>query len=136
MGIYVFNRDILRKVLDNDTTDFGKHIIPDAIGRYRVSAYIFQGYWQDVGTIRSFFDANLAVCSLKPSFNFFDRDAPVYTHARFLPASYSSWRWNQDISPSLRPRGERSSHCHIPHKASAPCHNASPVRPAGRAAKS
>jgi glucose-1-phosphate adenylyltransferase len=87
MGIYVFNRDILRKVLDNDKTDFGKHIIPDAIGRHRVSAYIFQGYWADVGTIRSFFDANLALCSLKPSFNFFDRDAPVYTHARFLPAS-------------------------------------------------
>ena len=59
MGIYVFNRDILRKVLDNDTTDFGKHIIPDAIGRHRVSAYIFQGYWQDVGTIRSFLEAVL-----------------------------------------------------------------------------
>jgi glucose-1-phosphate adenylyltransferase len=87
MGIYVFNREILRKVLDNDHTDFGKHIIPDAIGRQRVSAYIFQGYWEDVGTIRSFFDANLALCSLKPSFNFFDRESPVYTHARFLPAS-------------------------------------------------
>jgi glucose-1-phosphate adenylyltransferase len=87
MGIYVFNREILRKVLDNDQTDFGKHIIPDAIGRQRVSAYIFQGYWEDVGTMRSFFEANLALCSLKPSFNFFDREAPVYTHARFLPAS-------------------------------------------------
>ena len=87
MGIYVFNREILRKVLDNDKTDFGKHIIPDAIGRHRVSAYIFQGYWEDVGNIRTFFEANLALCSLQPSFNFFDRDAPVYTHARFLPAS-------------------------------------------------
>ena len=87
MGIYVFNREILGKVLDNDKPDFGKHIIPDAIGRHRVSAYIFQGYWEDVGTMRSFFEANLALCSLQPSFNFFDRDAPVYTHARFLPAS-------------------------------------------------
>jgi len=87
MGIYVFNREILRKLLDNDHTDFGKHIIPDAIGRYRVSAYLFQGYWEDVGTIRSFFEANLALCSFKPSFNFFDRNAPVYTHARFLPSS-------------------------------------------------
>lgn len=87
MGIYVFNREILRKVLDNDQTDFGKHIIPDAIGRHRVSSYIFQGYWEDVGTIRSFFEANLALCSLQPSFNFFDRESPVYTHARFLPAS-------------------------------------------------
>ncbi|MGA2604434.1 MAG: glucose-1-phosphate adenylyltransferase [Verrucomicrobiia bacterium] len=87
MGIYVFNREVLRKVLDNDKTDFGKHVIPDAIGRHRVSAYVFQGYWEDVGTIGSFFKANLALCSLKPSFNFFDRIAPVYTHARFLPAS-------------------------------------------------
>ncbi len=87
MGIYVFNREILRKVLDNDQTDFGKHIIPDAIHRYRVSGYIFQGYWEDVGTIRSFFEANLALCSTKPQFNLFDRHAPVYTHARFLPAS-------------------------------------------------
>jgi len=87
MGIYVFNREILRKVLDNDKADFGKHVIPDAIGRHRVSAYVFQGYWEDVGTIGSFFKANLALCSLKPSFNFFDRNAPVYTHARFLPAS-------------------------------------------------
>lgn len=87
MGIYVFNREILRKVLDNEKTDFGKHIIPDAIHRHRVFAYIFQGYWEDVGTIRSFFDANLALCTSKPSFNFFDREAPVYTHARFLPPS-------------------------------------------------
>jgi glucose-1-phosphate adenylyltransferase len=87
MGIYVFNREILRKLLDNGHTDFGKHIIPDAIGRHRVSAYLFQGYWEDVGTIRSFFEANLALCSFKPSFNFFDRNAPVYTHARFLPSS-------------------------------------------------
>jgi len=87
MGIYVFNREILSKILDNNKTDFGKHIIPDAIGRQRVYAYIFQGYWEDVGTIRSFFEANLALCSQKPSFNFFDREAPVYTHARFLPAS-------------------------------------------------
>jgi glucose-1-phosphate adenylyltransferase len=87
MGIYVFNPEILRKVLDNDKTDFGKHIIPDAISRHRVSSYVFQGYWEDVGTIGSFFKANLALCSLKPSFNFFDRNAPVYTHARSLPAS-------------------------------------------------
>ncbi|NQU09707.1 glucose-1-phosphate adenylyltransferase [bacterium] len=87
MGIYVFNRDVLRQVLAGDKTDFGKHIIPDAIRKRRVCAYIFQGYWEDVGTIRSFYEANLALCSSKPSFNFFDGRAPVYTHARFLPAS-------------------------------------------------
>src|SRR3989442_14922364 len=81
MGIYVFNREILRKALDNDKPDFGKHIIPDAISRYRVFAYIFQGYWEDVGTIKSFFEANLALCSTMPAFNLFDREAPIYTHA-------------------------------------------------------
>ena len=75
------------KLLDNTMTDFGKHIIPDSIEHRRVFAYIFQGYWEDVGTIRSFFDANLAMCSLKPAFGFFDRSAPVYTRARFLPPS-------------------------------------------------
>lgn len=87
MGIYVFNRNVLIKALDNDKTDFGKDIIPEAIGRYRVFSYLYQGYWEDVGTIRSFFEANLAMCSLKPAFSFFDRTHPVYTRARFLPPS-------------------------------------------------
>ena len=87
MGIYVFSRDMLVRALNNDKADFGKHIIPDSIAQERVFAYIFQGYWEDVGTIRSFFEANLAMCSLKPAFSFFDRSAPVYTRARFLPPS-------------------------------------------------
>ena len=87
MGIYVFNHEILRKILDNDKADFGKHIIPDAINRYRVFGYIFQGYWEDVGTIRSFFEANLEVAVELPRFNFFDMSAPVFTRPRFLPAS-------------------------------------------------
>ena len=87
MGIYVFNPDVLVKALDNDKTDFGKHIIPDAICRERVYGYFFQGYWEDVGTIRSFYDANLAMCQHKAPFNFFERNKPVYTHARFLPPS-------------------------------------------------
>ena len=87
MGIYVFSRDVLVKALDNDNPDFGKHIIPESIERHRVFAYIFQGYWEDVGTIRSFFEANLAMCSLRPAFSFFDRSSPVYTRARFLPPS-------------------------------------------------
>jgi glucose-1-phosphate adenylyltransferase len=87
MGIYLFNRDILVKALENDKTDFGKHIIPAAISKYRVFAHLFQGYWEDVGTIRSFFDANLQMCSVQPGFSFFDRSSPVYTRARFLPPS-------------------------------------------------
>jgi glucose-1-phosphate adenylyltransferase len=87
MGIYVFNRDILIKLLDNTFTDFGKHIIPGAIQTHRVYSYVFQGYWEDIGTIRSFFEANLDVTSELPRFNFFDMSAPIFTRPRFLPAS-------------------------------------------------
>lgn len=87
MGIYVFNRAALIKALDNDFADFGKHIIPTAIETSVVHAYIFQGYWEDIGTIRSFFEANLNLTTVTPSYSFFEPSAPVYTHARFLPAS-------------------------------------------------
>ncbi len=87
MGIYVFNRETLIEALDNSHVDFGKHIIPDMIERHRVMAYIFQGYWEDIGTIRSFFDANLMLTDTVPQFNFFDTKSPIYTHARFLPGS-------------------------------------------------
>lgn len=87
MGIYVFNRDVLVKALDNDKPDFGKHIIPDSIYNERVYSYVFQGYWEDVGNIKSFFDANLAMCRFHAPFNFFEAEKPVYTHARFLPPS-------------------------------------------------
>jgi glucose-1-phosphate adenylyltransferase len=87
MGIYVFSREALRTALENDHVDFGKHVIPGAIKNSRVMAYIFQGYWEDIGTIRSFFEANLALTDLLPPFSFFDATRPIYTHARFLPAS-------------------------------------------------
>ena len=87
MGIYVFNRQVLIDALVGEGTDFGKHIIPSAIQRHRVHAYIFQDYWEDIGTIRAFFDANLALTDIIPPYSFFARDAPIYTRARFLPAS-------------------------------------------------
>jgi glucose-1-phosphate adenylyltransferase len=87
MGIYVFNRDILLKLLDNTMADFGKHIIPSAIKTNRVFSYIFQGYWEDIGTIRNFFEANLNLVTELPKFNFFDMGAPIFTRPRFLPAS-------------------------------------------------
>lgn len=87
MGIYVFNRDMLVKLLDNDQTDFGKHIIPAAISKCRVFSYIFQGYWEDIGTIKAFFDANLDLVSELPRFNFFDMSSPIFSRPRFLPAS-------------------------------------------------
>jgi glucose-1-phosphate adenylyltransferase len=87
MGIYVFNRDVLIKLLDNSLTDFGKHIIPGAIDTHRVFSHVFQGYWEDVGTIRAFFEANLDITSELPRFNFFDMTAPIFSRPRWLPAS-------------------------------------------------
>ena len=87
MGIYVFNRDVLVRLLNNNLADFGKHIIPAAIANDRVFSYVFQGYWEDIGTIRSFFNANLDVTSELPRFNFFDMSSPIFSHPRFLPAS-------------------------------------------------
>jgi glucose-1-phosphate adenylyltransferase len=87
MGIYVFNRDIIRRLLENTLTDFGKHVIPNAIPNLRVFAYVFQGYWEDIGTIRAFFEANLDVTSELPRFNFFDMTAPIFSHPRWLPSS-------------------------------------------------
>ncbi len=87
MGIYVFNRKILIDVLDNSYDDFGKHIIPASLKEHKVFAYIFQGYWEDIGTVRAFFEANLALTDTVPPYNFFDHVNPIYTHARFLPAS-------------------------------------------------
>src|ERR1700738_3859318 len=86
MGIYVFNRQVLIDALANDHDDFGKHIIPASLQSYKVFAYIFQGYWEDIGTVRAFFEANLALTETVPPYNFFDHLNPIYTHARFLPA--------------------------------------------------
>ena len=87
MGIYIFNREVLVEALNNDFVDFGKDIVPDMLSKFRVHAYIFQGYWEDIGTIRAFFEANLQLTNPVPEFNFFDTVTPIYTHARFLPGS-------------------------------------------------
>jgi glucose-1-phosphate adenylyltransferase len=87
MGIYVFKREVLKECLDNDFADFGKNIIPAAIRKYSVRAFIFQGYWEDIGTIGAFFEANLNLTDPQPKFSFNEPGAPVYTHPRFLPAS-------------------------------------------------
>ncbi len=87
MGIYVFNRDVLVKCLENNLVDFGKHIIPHSIKDRHVSAFIFKGYWEDIGTIRAFYEANLDLTDLVPEYSFFDSEAAIYTHPRFLPGS-------------------------------------------------
>jgi glucose-1-phosphate adenylyltransferase len=87
MGIYVFNREVMEKALGGKHVDFGKHIIPNLIPGGNIFSYVYQGYWEDIGTIRAFFDANLDLANELPKFNFFDTRAPIYTHARYLPAS-------------------------------------------------
>ena len=87
MGIYVFKRDVVFRSLENALTDFGKHIIPESIKNLRVFSFVFQGYWEDIGTIRAFFEANLGLTSELPRFNFFDMASPIFTRPRFLPGS-------------------------------------------------
>ncbi|MBW4479266.1 MAG: glucose-1-phosphate adenylyltransferase [Tolypothrix brevis GSE-NOS-MK-07-07A] len=90
MGIYVFKKDVLIKLLKEslESTDFGKEIIPDAAKDYNVQAYLFGGYWEDIGTIESFYDANLALTQQPlPPFSFYDEQSPIYTRARYLPPS-------------------------------------------------
>lgn len=89
MGIYVFNYAMLVDLLKTDNTwvDFGREIIPAAIEKYAVQAHLFNDYWEDIGTIRSFYEANLDLASPLPKFNFFDTSAPIYTRSRYLPPS-------------------------------------------------
>jgi glucose-1-phosphate adenylyltransferase len=89
MGIYVFKYDRLEQLLADDPTgvDFGREIIPNAIKTSNVQAYLFDGYWEDIGTIGAFYRANLELTAKIPKFNLFDADAPVFTRARYLPPS-------------------------------------------------
>lgn len=87
MGIYLFNRSVLEEALANDLTDFGKDIIPAIIREKKVYSYIFNDYWEDIGTIASYYEANLECTKIVPKFNFFDSQNPIYTRARLLPAS-------------------------------------------------
>jgi len=90
MGIYVFKREALVKLLRDfpDQTDFGKEIIPISAKDYNLQAYLFNDYWEDIGTIEAFYDANLALTQQPhPPFSFYDEDAPIYTRQRYLPPS-------------------------------------------------
>jgi glucose-1-phosphate adenylyltransferase len=88
MGIYIFNKDVLTDSLKNeDMADFGGDVIPASIGARKVYAHFFDGYWRDVGTIKSFYEANLELTHLVPEFDFYNESTPVYTRPRFLPGS-------------------------------------------------
>ena len=88
MGIYLFSREVLLEVITRDNaTDFGRGVIPHAIDHYRVHAHVFRGYWADVGTVASFYEANLMLTRADAPFSFYESRCPIYTHARFLPGS-------------------------------------------------
>lgn len=88
MGIYLFTRKALEVSLGNEgLVDFGRHVIPEAIPRLRVQSYLYRGYWEDVGTIRSYYESSLALTRPDPPFDFFEAGRPIFTHPRFLPAT-------------------------------------------------
>jgi glucose-1-phosphate adenylyltransferase len=99
MGIYVFNAETMHKCLDNQLTDFGKEIIPAAINTLKVNAYPFAGYWEDIGTISSFYNANLNLANIKPMFDIYDEERPIYTRMYNLPPSKMNFSsMNQSIA--------------------------------------
>ena len=102
MGIYIFNSKAMSSCLENEFTDFGKEVIPQAINRLKVNAYVFEGYWEDIGTIKSFYEANLELTTLKPRFDFYDENHPIYTHARCLPPSKMNF---SNMSQSIAAEG-------------------------------
>jgi glucose-1-phosphate adenylyltransferase len=104
MGIYVFKYDLLERLLAEDPTafDFGRNLIPAAIEKHNVQAFLFNGYWEDIGTINAFYEANIDLTSLMPKFNLFNADAPIYTRSRYLPPSKMH---NCDIRASIVAEG-------------------------------
>ena len=103
MGIYVFNRELLYDVLaSTDYTDFGNEVFPATIASKHVQMHLFDGYWEDIGTIKSFYDANLALAQDEPEFDLFHPDAPIYTRPRFLPPTTMS---KANVSNSLVANG-------------------------------
>ncbi|WP_016948852.1 glucose-1-phosphate adenylyltransferase [Anabaena sp. PCC 7108] len=115
MGIYVFKKDVLIKLLKEslERTDFGKEIIPDAAKDHNVQAYLFDDYWEDIGTIEAFYEANLALTRQPlPPFSFYDEKAPIYTRARYLPPSKLL---NCQITESMIGDGCILKNCRIQH---------------------
>ncbi len=87
MGIYCFDAETLETALDSESADFGREIIPQLIAETHAHAYVFTGFWEDIGTIRSFYETNINLASIAPDFNFYEEARPIFTHRRDLPAS-------------------------------------------------
>jgi glucose-1-phosphate adenylyltransferase len=87
MGIYVFNTQVLRELLEGNGDDFGRDIIPQAMQEKRLMGYVFEGFWEDIGTIQRFYEVNLAMATPEAPFDFYSPRTPIYTRARFMPPS-------------------------------------------------
>ncbi|EMB13187.1 MULTISPECIES: glucose-1-phosphate adenylyltransferase [Rhodopirellula] len=86
MGLYIFDKDLMVDMLENSLhSDFGKEVFPEAINTHKVQLHLFDGYWEDIGTIRSFYEANLSLASKNPPFDIRNRHSPIYSRPRFLP---------------------------------------------------
>jgi glucose-1-phosphate adenylyltransferase len=110
MGIYIFTASAMKRALDNTLTDFGSEIIPALIHDIKVFTYIFDGYWEDIGTIKSFYEANINLASINPSFNLYEENAPIFTHRRDLPPSKINY---STISQSLAAEGSIITNANI-----------------------
>ena len=110
MGIYIFSADAMNEALSGDETDFGKEIIPGLLGKKRITSYLFNDFWEDIGTIKAFYDVHVDLASVKPQFNFYDEDMPIYTRRRFIPASKINFC---NISSSLTCEGSIITNAYI-----------------------
>ena len=110
MGIYIFTAKTMEEALDNDKTDFGKEIIPDLVKKRPIASYLFNGFWEDIGTIKAFYDTNLDLATINPKFNFYDEKMPIYTHRRHLPATKVNF---SNITSSLTSEGSIITNAYI-----------------------
>jgi glucose-1-phosphate adenylyltransferase len=111
MGIYVFTRRVLMNMLHHETgVDFGRELIPNALGKYKVMPYLHRGYWADVGTIESFYEANVMLGRPNAPFRFWDAERPIYTHLRHLPTSRVI---DSHLTGSIVGEGCSLGRCHV-----------------------
>lgn len=114
MGVYLFRRDVLEELLETqkDWIDFGKHVIPQSLATCYVYAHLFSGFWEDIGTVRSYYDVSMRLVEPDPPFAFFDASRPIYTHPRYLPGSHIL---NASVSESIVCEGSRIAGARVEH---------------------
>ncbi len=115
MGIYVFSYKVMVEAMSGKEMDFGKEIIPGMLKNKKLFSYIFDGYWEDIGTVRAFFEANLALTDDNPPFDFYKQDAIIYSHSRYLPGSkvYSSQLDRVNVSDGCVIKNSKLKRCVI-----------------------